>query len=72
MMHGSVAQGTVPCSSIYLGIVLVHTLLLITNAAHLGMSAMNLGIERTREDFINEIRLGSVSSNDLISRDSSG
>lgn len=38
------------------------------NAAHSGILAMNLGLERVREDFINEINLGNVSSNDLISR----
>lgn len=72
MMWASVAQGTFPCSSDYLGIVLAQGLLLIRNAAHSGMVAMNRGIERVREDFINEIHLGSMSSNDLISRDSSG
>lgn len=72
MMCASIAQGTFPRSSIYLGIVLVQGLLLIMNAARSGMLAMNLGIERIREDFINEIHLGSMSSNDLISRDSSG
>jgi len=71
-MCASIAQGTFPCSSVYLGIVLVHGLLLIMNAAHSGTLAVNLGIERIREDFINEIHLDSMSSNDLISRDSSG
>lgn len=41
------------------------------NAAHSGILAMNLGIERIREGFINETYLGNTSSNDLISRGSS-
>lgn len=72
MICAAVAQGTFPCSSIYLAIVLGCGFLLIMNAAHSGTLAVNLGTERVRGDFINEINLGSVSSNDLISRDSSG
>lgn len=40
------------------------------NAAHPGALPVNLGIERIRKDFINEIRLDSASSNDPISKDS--
>lgn len=67
-----ITQGAFPCSSVCVGIALVEGVVLIMDAAHRGVLVMNLGIERRRQDFINEIRLGSMSSNDLISRASSG
>lgn len=71
LMCAAAAQGAFPCSWVCAGIVLVEGVVLIMDAAHWGVLVMNLGLERRRQDFINEIRLGSMSSNDLISRASS-